>query len=483
MTERYDAVIVGSGPNGLAAAAYFARLGRRVAVIESKSTIGGGMRTRQLTEPGFLHDICSAAHPMGILSPFLSQLPLQEHGLEWIFPPASVAHPLDGRPSVVLWKSLEETAAQLNRDARPYRRLVEPFMGRSDALFRDLLAPLKWPEAPLQMIRFGLSAIRSATGLARSRFRETEAQALFAGCAAHSIMDLNRSPTAALGLIFAIAGHCVEWPVIRGGTEQLAHALQRYLLTLGVDFFCDETITDAAELPEARVFMFDTSPTQMATICESVLPSGYRRRLSRYRYGPGVFKLDWALSEPIPWRDQRTASAATVHIGGRMDEIAAAEAEMWRGKHPDKPFVLLCQQSLFDDSRAPAGQHTGYAYCHVPAGSTIDQTDAIESQIERFAPGFRDTIIARNRMNTHAFERHNPNYIGGAITGGVADLWQLFTRPVFRLNPYSTPNRRIFLCSASTPPGGGVHGMCGYYAAKSAARYLDKWQPSPLLHR
>ena len=288
-------------------------------------------------------------------------------------------------------------------------------MGRSDALFRDLLAPLKWPEAPLQMIRFGLSAIRSATGLARSRFRETEAQALFAGCAAHSIMDLNRSPTAALGLIFAIAGHCVEWPVIRGGTEQLAHALQRYLLTLGVDFFCDETITDAAELPEARVFMFDTSPTQMATICESVLPSGYRRRLSRYRYGPGVFKLDWALSEPIPWRDQRTASAATVHIGGRMDEIAAAEAEMWRGKHPDKPFVLLCQQSLFDDSRAPAGQHTGYAYCHVPVGSTIDQTDAIESQIERFAPGFRDTIIARNRMNTHAFERHNPNYIGGRL--------------------------------------------------------------------
>ncbi|MEE2756215.1 MAG: NAD(P)/FAD-dependent oxidoreductase [Myxococcota bacterium] len=477
---EYDAVVVGSGPNGFSAAIYLAQQGCRVCLIEGKPSVGGGMRTRELTRPGFRHDICSAAHPMAILSPFMKRLPLADFGLEWIEPPAAFSHPLDDEKSVIMWSDLQRTAGQMGADSHAYRRLVEPFLKNPDVLFEDLLAPLKWPKAPLQMLRFGLSAIRSATGFANSRFKGPQAKALFAGCAAHSIMDLDRPLTAALGLIFSISGHLTNWPIVRGGTEGLTVALSRYFESLGGQIITNHHVQNPSDLPRSRVYLFDTSPQQLVDINRPHLPERYCRRLSRYRYGPGVFKIDWALREPIPWRDPMTAQAATVHIGGSMHDIAAAEKAMWLGQHPEKPFVLLCQQSLFDDTRAPSGHHTGYAYCHVPAGSIQDQTQAIESQVERFAPGFRDIIIERHVMNTQALTRHNPNYIGGAIAGGIADWRQLFSRPVLRLNPYTTPNPRIFICSSSTPPGGGVHGMCGFYAARTAFRRLHRLEINSL---
>jgi phytoene dehydrogenase-like protein len=474
-----DVVVVGSGPNGLAAAVAIAQSGASVRVLESRHTIGGGTRTAELTLPGFKHDVCSAVHPMGILSPFFRTLPLEQHGLRWIRPAASVAHPLDNQPAVLLQGSLAETAAGLGVDERAYRRLLEPLLADPHALFQDALAPLGVPRHPLLMLRFGLRAIRSAIGLAR-RFQAARARALLAGCAAHSILPLDRALTGAMGLVFLLAGHTEPWPVAAGGSQSIAASLASLLRSLGGEIQTDAPVGSLADLPAARMFLFDTSPAQLAAIAGPVLPGGYLRRLARFRYGPGVFKLDWALDGSIPWRDPRCLEASTVHLGGTLEEIAAAEAAVWRGEHPQRPFVLLCQQSEFDPSRAPPGQHTGWAYCHVPAVSTVDLTDVVERQVERFAPGFRERILARHVTTTADLERDNANNVGGAITGGVADLGQLFTRPVARMNPYTTPHPRVLICSASTPPGGGVHGMCGYWAARTALARLERFGPGRL---
>ena len=477
-----DAVIVGSGPNGLAAAVALARAGASVEVLEGYHEPGGGTRTSdQLTLPGFHHDVCSACHPMGILSPFFRQLPLEEHGLRWVKPPLSVAHPLDDQPAVLFPKDLSQMAEGLGPDGRAYRRLIEPFLDDPHGLLGDLLGPLPlMPKHPLLLARFGLSALRSASGLARARFEGERARAFFAGCAAHAILPLEKPLTAALGMVFSITGHVEEWPVAEGGSAAIHRALTALLEAEGGRVHTGRWVRSLEDLPPARVVLFDTSPKQLAEVAGPVLPEGYLRRLERYRYGPAVFKVDWALDGPIPWRDPEVAGASTVHLGGTLDEIAAAEAAMYRGEHPERPFVLVCQQSHFDGTRSPEGKHTGYAYCHVPGGSTVDMTQAVEDQIERFAPGFRDIVLARHSMGPLAIERYDPACVGGAITGGEADATQLFTRPVARLDPYSTPNPRVFICSASTPPGGGVHGMCGYHAARSALRALERLPAEPL---
>jgi phytoene dehydrogenase-like protein len=469
-----EAVVIGSGPNGLAAAIALARAGVSVLVVEAEDEPGGGTRSRELTLPGFVHDVCSAVHPTGILSPFFRELPLEAHGLVWRLPRASVAHPLDDGPAVMLVRSLERTCEGLGRDGRAWRRLVGPFLDDPHALLADAMAPLRVPTHPLLFLRFGLRAAFSANRLARLWFREERARALLAGCAAHSVLPLTQPLTAAMGVLFALIGHVVDWPVAEGGSQAIWRALVSYLRSLGGRIETGRRIERLAELDGARIVLFDTSPDQLARIAGDALPAGYRRRLGRYRYGPGVFKLDWALDGPIPWRDPACREASTVHVGGGLEEICASERDMYRGRHAERPFLILCQQSEIDPTRAPAGRHTGYAYCHVPHGSTVDRTDAIERQVERFAPGFRDRILARHAMSSADFERYNPNYRGGAITGGVADALQLWNRPVTRLDPYATPNPRLFICSAATPPGGGVHGQCGYWAARSALRRLGR---------
>jgi phytoene dehydrogenase-like protein len=479
--ETFDAVVIGSGPNGLSAAITLAQSGASVLVLEAADEIGGGTRTAELTLPGFHHDVCSAVHTTGILSPFFRRLALEEHGLRWIVPEASVAHPLDDQPAVMMWRAPERTAAELGADARSYAELVTPFLEDPHGFFADALGPLGWPTRPVAFTRFGLRAMWPASTFARWQFQQSRARALFAGCAGHSVLPLSKMFTAALGLIFSIAGHVEPWPVAAGGSRAIPTALGSLLRALGAEIRTGVRVETASELPAARVYLFDTSPDQLASIAGAVLPAAYRRRLGRYRYGPGVFKLDWALDGPIPWRDRRCLEASTVHVGGTLEEIALSEATMFRGKHPERPYLILCQQSQLDPSRSPAGKHTGYAYCHVPGGSTVDMTEAIENQVERFAPGFKDLILSRHRMNTHDFHHYNPNYVGGAITGGVADVFQLFTRPVARLDPYGTPNPRIYICSAATPPGGGVHGMCGYHAAQSAVRRLERFEPAPLV--
>jgi len=470
--QTFDAAIVGAGPNGLAAAIALARAGHSVRVFEAAETVGGGLRSAALTRPGFRHDVCSAVHPMGILSPFFRQLPLEEHGLEWLRPAVSVAHPLDDGPAVLLTRSLDRACEALGRDGPAYRRLVGPLVANAHDLLADVMAPLRIPDHPILFARFGLRAAFSANRLARLCFRGERARALFAGSAAHSVLPLTQPFTAALGLLFTATAHVDDWPVAAGGSQAIADALASYLKSLGGEIEPGRRVERLAELDAARVVLFDTSPANLVRIAGDALPNGYRRRLARYRYGPGVFKLDWALDGSIPWRDPACREASTVHVGGTLEEICTSERDMFRGRHSERPYLILCQQSEIDASRAPAGQHTGYAYCHVPHGSTLDRTDAIEAQVERFAPGFRDRILARHATNTADLERQNPNYVGGAITGGVADAFQLFTRPVARLDPYSTPNPRLFLCSASTPPGGGVHGQCGYWAARSARKRL-----------
>jgi phytoene dehydrogenase-like protein len=475
-----DAVVVGAGPNGLAAAVRLAEAGAKVLVLEARATIGGGTRTAELTLPGFRHDVCSGCHPTGILSPYLRSLPLEAHGLRWLQSGLSAAHPLDGVPPAILARSLDETAEGLGADAKAYRALIAPFLENPHGLFADAFGPLGIPRHPILLLRFGLRGMRSATGLAR-RFRTARARALFAGCAAHSILPLDRAFTAAVGLMFLLCGHVEDWPIAAGGSRAITDALASLLRAKGGVIETERHVRSLRDLPPARVYLFDTSPAQLASIAEPILPARYLARLRRYRYGPGAFKVDWALAGSIPWTDARCRTAATVHLGGTFEEIAAAEAAVWRGEHPTRPFVLVCQQSELDPSRAPEGRHTGYAYCHVPAGSTVDMTEAIEGQMERFAPGFRDLVLARKATNTADLEAENPNYLGGAITGGVADAFQLFTRPVARLDPYSTPHPRVFLCSASTPPGGGVHGMCGFHAARSALRRLPRVEAASLV--
>lgn len=469
-----EAVVVGSGPNGLAAAITLAQAGVSVLVVEAHDQPGGGARSAALTLPGFVHDVCSAVQPMAVLSPFFRTLPLGEHGLVWRYPRASVAHPLDDGPAVMLRRSLDDTCAGLGRDGAAWRRLVGPFLDDPHGLLADTMGPLAVPSHPVTFARFGLRAAWSANRLARLCFREERARALFAGCAAHSVLPLTNLLTAAMGVMFAVTAHVVDWPVPAGGAQAITDALVSYLRSLGGRVETGRRITRLDELPASRVVLFDTSPDQLASIAGDALPAGYRRRLGRYRYGPAAFKLDWALDGPIPWRDPAVREASTVHVGGTLAEVCASERDMYRGRHSARPFLILCQQSEVDPTRAPAGKHTGWAYCHVPGGSTVDMTDAIERQVERFAPGFRDRILARYVLSPADFERYNPNFRGGTITGGVADLFQMWNRPVTRLDPYSTPNPRLFICSASTPPGGGVHGMCGWWAARSALKRLGR---------
>ena len=466
----YDAVIVGSGPNGLAAAITLAQTGWRVLVIEAKATPGGGMRTQEITLPGFRHDICSAIHPLGIASPFFRNLPLAEYGLEWIVPPVALAHPLDDGAAVTVTTSLEGTAANLGVDDRAWRLLFQPLVDRWQDALDDLLAPLHFPHHLLLLAGYALPLAAPATLLAQALFRGEHARAVFAGMAGHSVLPLDRPPTAAFGLLLTMLAQTVGWPVARGGSQAISDALVRYAQSLGVELVCGWEVTDIAELPPARAYLFDTAPKGLLRIAGYRLPAGYRRQLERFRYNPGVFKVDWALDGPIPWTAAACRQSATVHVGGTMGEIAAAERAVWRGEHPARPFVLLAQQSLFDPTRAPAGKQIAWAYCHVPNGSTVDMTAAIEAQVERFAPGFRERILARATRHAAAMEAYNPNYVGGDINGGVQDIFQHFTRPSLSLTPYRTPAKGIYLCSSSTPPGGGVHGMCGYYAAQCVLR-------------
>ena len=439
-------------------------------VVEAEQSIGGGCRSDELTLPGFVHDRCSAIHPLAVASPFFRSVSLAEYGLQMIHPPAPLAHPLDDGTAVVLERSVDVTAASLGSDGAAWRRLMAPFVRDAEAIIDGALAPLRVPRHPLALGRFGLSAVRSASGLANGVFTGERARALFAGMAAHSMLRLDRSPSAAFGLVLGLLGHSAGWPLARGGSQAIADALASHLRSLGGQIATGWRVQSLDELPPDALVMLDVTPRQVLQIAGHRLPAGYRRRLAGYRYGPGVFKLDLALDGPIPWTAPQCARAATVHLGGTMVEIAAAEAIVAGGGHPERPYVLVAQQSLFDPSRAPEGKHTVWAYCHVPNGSPVDMTERIEAQIERFAPGFRDRIIGRSAMAPAEIERHNANYVGGDINGGIQDLRQLFTRPVARLVPYSTPLENVYICSSSTPPGGGVHGMCGYYAARAALR-------------
>jgi phytoene dehydrogenase-like protein len=468
-----DAVVVGSGPNGLAAAITLARAGLAVTVFEQAAEIGGGTRSEALTLPGFLHDVCSAVHPLAVASPFFQSLPLAEHGLQWLYPEIQLAHPLPDRTAVLLQRNLDDTAAALGSDAAAYRSLMEPLVKRWPKLAPDLLAPLHFPRHPLLFALFGLKGLFPADLLGRLIFKTPAARALFSGMAAHSFLPLDRPLSAAFGLILGTLGHAAGWPVAKGGSRTIAQALACYFRSLGGEIVVGSPIGSLAELPAARIAMLDLTPRQLLTLGGAALPAGYRRKLQRYRYGPGVFKLDWALGAPIPWIAKECSAAATVHLGGTAEEIAVGEAQVWQGMAPERPFVLLVQPSVIDGTRAPAGKQVGWAYCHVPSGSSFDMTRRIEAQVERFAPGFGDLILARHRRNSVEYERYNPNLIGGDINGGVQDLSQFLIRPTL-FSPYRTPFKGIYLCSSSTPPGGGVHGMCGYHAACSALHYLNK---------
>ncbi|HSJ92548.1 MAG TPA: NAD(P)/FAD-dependent oxidoreductase [Gaiellaceae bacterium] len=463
-----DAVVVGSGPNGLTAAIVLARAGRSVVVREALDEVGGGVHSAELTLPGFVHDTCSSIYPLGAGSPVFRRLPLAEHGLEWAHSDAALAHPLDGGRAAILERDLDATAAGLGEDEAAYSELFGPLVRDWPALERSILRPLvRVPRHPVALARFGLLALRSAEGLARARFRGEKARALFAGCAAHSTLRLDRSPSASFGLVLMALGHVAGWPVARGGAQRLADALASYLRTLGGEIETGARVERLAELDGAGAVLADVSPRELLRLGGDGLPPRYRRARARYRYGPGSFKLDLALDGPIPWEAPEVGRAACVHVGGTLDEVAAAERAPWEGRPAERPFVLLAQQCVADPSRAPDGKHTVWAYCHVPNGSTFDMTERIERQIERFAPGFRKRILARAVTTPADFERRNPSLAGGDINAGAQDLPQLLFRPVPRLVPYTTPVPGLFLCSASTPPGGGVHGLCGFGGAQA----------------
>jgi phytoene dehydrogenase-like protein len=468
--ESYDAIVVGAGPNGLAAAITLAQAGRSVLVREANATLGGSCRSAELTLPGYIHDICSTVQALAVASPFLRGLPLAEHGLELVYPRASYAHPLDDGHAGVAYRSLDETAATLGRDGAAWKKLFGPLVRDWEKLAPALLGPIPpVPRHPLALANFGLKALRSARGLAESWFQGEHAKGLFAGVAAHSIIPLEWTATGAFGLVLGTSGHAGGWPVARAGSQKVVDAMASLLRSLGGRIETGARVENIDELPPARAILCDVTARQLVKLAGHKLPEGYKKRLQSFRYGPGVCKLDWALSEPIPWKAAGCRDAGTVHLGGTFDEIARSEQDSWEGRYPEKPYVLLVQYP-FDPSRAPAGKHTAWAYCHVPNGGDQDVTARIESQVERFAPGFKDTILARSVMTPEALERHNANLIGGDITGGANMFSQLLARPAPRLNPYKTPAKGLYLCSASTPPGGGVHGMCGYNAARAALK-------------
>jgi phytoene dehydrogenase-like protein len=466
----YDAVVVGSGPNGLAAAIRLAQERLSVLVLEANDTIGGGTRSAELTNPGFIHDVCSAIHPLAAGSPFFRQLPLERYGLRWLHPEFPLAHPLD-RGAAILHRSLKETAEPLIGDERAYHKLMAPLVAHAENLSAEFLQPIfHWPRHPIQLSRFGLQALRSASGLINAKFTGAPARALFGGLAAHSFMALEERPSAAFGLVLAMLGHAIGWPLPRGGSQRIADALAAHLRSLGGEIRTNFRVDHLGQLPLARATLLDITPLQLILLMEEKLPSSYLRRLGRYRYGPGVFKVDYALTAAIPWRDGQCLRAGTVHVGGTFEEVATSERQVAQGKPPEHPFVLLAQPTLIDPTRAPPGKHIAWAYCHVPNDSKFDMTERIENQIERFAPGFRNCVLARHSTNCEAMEAKNANLVGGDINGGAFDLRQLLARPVFSPTPYRVPVPGFYLCSSSTPPGGGVHGMCGFYAAEAALR-------------
>ena len=468
--EATDAVVVGSGPNGLAAAITLAEAGRSVTLLEAVATVGGGVGSEELTLPGFIHDTCSAIHPLVLASPFMQKLPLQHLGLEMAHPEIPFAHPLDDGTAVAVHRSVEETAAGLGADGKAYRTLMQPLVDDVWELIPELLGPLRAPRHPIMLARFGLNGIRSASGMSNARFTGDRARAVFGGLAAHSMLELDSSITAGVALVLGTLAHAVGWPAATGGSQKIADALARHLSSLGGTIRTGERVASMKDVPRCKVVIFDVTPKQLIRIAGDELSSSYKRRLSSYRYGPGVFKLDWALDGPIPWTAPECSRAGTVHVGGTLPELIASEEDVNKGRHPESPYVLLAQQSIFDRTRAPEGKHTVWAYCHVPNGSTRDMTEIIERQIERFAPGFKDRVLARSSINSKQYEARNENYVGGNINGGIQDLRQHFGRPMFKAVPYATSNKKIYICSSSTPPGGGVHGMCGYFAARAALK-------------
>lgn len=466
----YDAIVVGAGPNGLAAAVTLAREGLSVLVREAAPVIGGGTRTEELTLPGYLHDVCSTIHPMAVASPFFRQLPLAQYGLEWVHTPTLLVHPFDDGSVVSLERTLDATVDALGTDGPAYRDLVEPFVDRWQDLVHDTLRPIRIPRHPFFMARFGMQALRSVDDLVRSRFRNDRTRAMFAAVAGHCMLPLDWVGTASFGLMLCITGHAVGWPLARGGSRQISHALAAYLRELGGVIETDAPVDDLAGLPPARAILFDVTPRQLLRICGDRLPARYRRQLERYRYGPGTYKIDWALSGPVPWRNVRCSESAVLHLAGSYDEVLLSERAPWDGVDAERPFVLFVQPSLFDRTRAPDGGHVAWAYCHVPNGSTTDMTAVVEAQVERFAPGFRDLVLSRSVMTPADLEVHNRNLVGGDVNAGAQHLTQLFFRPAPRWNPYEVPGTNMYLCSASTPPGGAVHGMCGHHAANAALK-------------
>ena len=469
----YDVIVVGSGPNGLAAAIRLQQEGLAVLLLEAKDTIGGGMRTAELTLPGFRHDICSAIHPMAVNSPFFRELGLEKFGLNFIYPNISAAHPFDNAEAAVLRRSLNDTASTLGIDEKNYHELMGPVVKNWPLIERDVLGPLTFPDHPVAMAAFGLKALQPASMLA-SAFKTEKAKGLFAGMAAHSILPLNMIASSAIGLVLMATGHLRGWPIPQNGSQSIADALAACFTSLGGKIETGFNVKSLSQLPSARAVVFDIGPKQLLEIAGHKFSSLYRGQLSRFKYSMGVFKIDWALDAPVPFSDPLCREAGTVHLGGTLAEIADSEKNSWLGKSVEKPFILLAQQSLFDSSRAPSGKHTAWAYCHVPNGSVEDKTAAIEKQVERFAPGFRDRILARHTFNTQQMEEHNPNYVGGDINGGESNITQIFTRPALRGSPYKTSSEGLYICSSSTPPGGGVHGMCGYHAATRVIKDLKR---------
>jgi phytoene dehydrogenase-like protein len=471
--SRYDAVVVGSGPNGLAAAIALARAGCSVLVLEAAPTPGGGARSAALTLPGFVHDVCSAVHPMAAGSPFFRSLPLADHGLSWVQPPVPLAHPFDDGSAATVARTLDETERTLGEDGPAWRRLFGPLASRWDELAEDLLAPpLRLPRHPWPLLRFGLRAAWPASALAPRVFAGEKAQALFAGLAAHAALPLHWAFTSAFGLVLGATAHAVGWPIARGGSQSIVDALVRLLRALGGEVVTSARVERLEDLPPSRAVLLDLTPRQVLAVAGARLPGDYRRRLERYGYGPGVFKLDLALDGPAPWTAPECALAATLHLGGTLEEIAESEEAATRGQHSPRPFVLVAQPSLFDPTRAPPGRHTLWAYCHVPHGSGLDHSEAVLGQLERFAPGIRSRILAVHATSSVQLEAYNANCVGGDINGGSQHFGQLFGRPVWRRDPYATPVRGLYICSSSTPPGGGVHGMCGLWAARAALRFL-----------
>lgn len=468
---KYDVVIVGAGPNGLSAGIVLAGAGLSTLVVEAKDAPGGGVRSQVLTSRGFLSDVCSTVHPLALASPFFRALRLERYGVSWVEAPAEAVHVLTEDVAVSLERSIEETAAQFGSDAQAYVDLMSSIVSRFDELCATILGPLRWPESPGLLARFGLAALQPLSTLCAARFQRGEAPALLAGIAAHAMLPLDALATTSFGLVLGGAGHAVGWPIARGGSQTITDALVLALHERGGELAVNHPVRSMADLPPARAYVFDVTPKQLLAITGQALPAHYRHRLARFRYGPGVFKMDWALNGPIPWRNPACLRAPTVHLEGPLAQISAAEASVHRSAVHDPPFTLLVQPSLFDPSRAPPGQHTAWAYCHVPNGWEEDLTRPIEDQIERHAPGFRQLVLARSVRRPRDIERYNENYVGGDINGGLAQLGQLLSRPLLQRDPYRTAAPDIFLCSSSTPPGGGVHGMCGYWAARSVLKH------------